>query len=133
MGKRQFYAEQDGKRDGEKEAIVPGKTHRAIHRARSQVDGDRADDANRVQAGERFEARGGKQNDRRQAHGNEERIKRHAMAIQTLELPRHFPVARRHVKQADHCDNRGVRCAQQQQQKYDADDPAENNSKSRAE
>jgi len=55
------------------------------------------------------------------------------MLVQPLELPRHFPIARGHVKQADHGDDRRVGSAQQEQKKDNADDPPENDSETRAE
>ena len=98
---------------------------RAIECARAEIDRDRADHADRVEAGESFKAR------RRQQHNDgrptaiSNGIQRHAVAIQPLELRRHFAVLRHHVEQADHGDDRGVGRAEEEQQKNDADDPAE--------
>ena len=47
------------------------------------------------------------------------------MSIQALELRRHLAVARCHVKKPDHGDDGGICRAQQQEQKNNADDPAE--------
>ena len=46
------------------------------------------------------------------------------MEIQGLELTRHFPVARHHIKQTDQSDDGGVGRAQEQKKEHDADDPA---------
>ena len=51
---------------------------------------------------------------------------RDAMTIEAFELPRHFAVARHHVKQPDHRDDGGVGRAQEQKQENNSDDPAEN-------
>ena len=55
-----------------------------------------------------------------------ERPDRNAVTIEAFELPRHFAVARHHVKQTDHRYDGSVGRAQEQQAENNSDDPAEN-------
>src|SRR5205823_6932308 len=111
-------------RDAEKKAIVPGETDGAVKCARADVDRDRANYTDCVKSGESSEVCDEKQNDRRQAERNEQRINRDAVTVQYSELPRHLAIARHHVEQPDHCHDGGVGGAEEQKEEDDSNDPA---------
>jgi len=122
---RDFDAKQNSKRDAEENTVIPSEADRAVERARTEIDRDRADYTDCVQAGQRLEICCGHQHDNRKTDRDEQRVERDSVSIETFEVRRHFPVARCQVKKTNHRDNGGVGRAQQQQQKHNADDPAE--------
>ena len=57
----------------------------------------------------------GQQHDNGETDGDEQGIKRNSMSIEPFELPRHFAVARGHVEQTNHGDDRRVGRAQRKE------------------
>ena len=123
MGERQFDRDEGDEGEAKEQPLPSGQTERAIEGTRTKIERNRPHHADGVQSRERIEIRRADEHDRGQDDGDDERDQRHAMAVQFRELPRHFTVARHHVKDADHGDHRGIRSAEQEQEKEDADGP----------
>ena len=113
MGEGNLNQAENGKCDAKKNAVVKLHRQRAIEATRTDVHGNRANDADGVQAGEGGKACRRNKHDDRQANRNYERNYRDTVAIEDRELRRHLAITRDHVKQTDHSNNGGVGCAQQ--------------------
>ncbi len=77
------------------------KPRRLVECAGSEIDRDRADYADGVKAGQRFELFHDCQNQKGNGDRNDQRNLGHAMFIQARELLRHLAVLRHHVNDPD--------------------------------
>ena len=67
--------------DAEEHAVIPGKTNSAIEGTRSDIDRDRADNADGVKAGQRGKVCHEQQHHRGKPNGNEQRINWNTVAV----------------------------------------------------
>ena len=106
-------------------ALVPGKAEPFVEGARPEIHRDRADHADRIEAGEPFKIfRHGQHDDRGRDRGDERNL-RNAVGIQPGELARHLAVLRHHVGHTDQRHDRRVHRAEQEQSEHDPDNDAE--------
>src|SRR4030095_9305315 len=87
--------------------------------------------SNRVQTGERGEVPRCDDNDYGQPDRDEEGNLGHTMPVECHELRWHFLIACHHVKQTDHRDDGSVGCAQEKEEKDNANNPTKHFSESR--
>ena len=104
---------------------VPGETEFLVKSAGPEIDCDRADDADRVETGERLEFARHREDEDRDGDRDQKRNAGHAVAIESGQLFRHLAVLRHHVDDADEGDDRGVDRAEKEEAKDDADDEPE--------
>src|SRR5207248_1753171 len=64
---RDFDAKQNSKRDAEENTVIPSEADRAVERARTEIDRDRADYTDCIQAGQRLETCCGHQHEDRKS------------------------------------------------------------------
>src|SRR2546421_11088154 len=74
-GEREFDEKQNNEREAEENTVIPSEADRAVERARTEIDRDRADYPDCVQAGERLEICRGHQHDNRKTDRDEQWIK----------------------------------------------------------
>src|SRR5438552_15066297 len=108
MGESNLNQAENGKCDAKKNAVVKLHRQRAIEATRTDVHGNRANDADGVQAGEGGKACRRKKHDDRQANRNSTRKYRTAIAFKYRESSRQLTITLTHVKQTDHSNNSGV-------------------------
>ncbi len=105
--------------------LIPGQSKTFVKGAGTKVHGDGADHADRVEAGQRGEILGHRQNENGNADRSDERDERDAMRIQASQAARHFPVLGHHVNDPDQSDHRGINGAKKEEAEDNPDDHAE--------
>ena len=104
---------------------MPDQAQLLVESAGAEIDCDRAHHSNGVKAGQTLEFLGHGEDQDRNRDRNEERNPGNAVAVQARELPRHFPILRHHVNDADERDDRGVDGAEEEQTKDHANHETE--------